>query len=440
MKSKTRPRGRREAGFALPALLFLILVLLIAGMGFFSVATYETKGAIYRQGSNEAFYLADAAVERARARFLADRSWRDGWAGIATGRGTYDMTVRDTAWGGESDVVQLLATGHVANATRKVEVMAQVPPTALGLSVLVMGDAEVGGNLCLGGDAHVNGDAGGNNGNGDPHFECEGDYTEGWVITPPPIYTDPDHFPGDTYYYVKGTQAGSDYTARIFDALGNDITGATDMRNVTTYNPSTKTYTFAFDNAAKITQYFDPATGAFSKLAGTNNVVVNFGEIPEGPSGALYSSVILDGNSSSNIHATVINTRFTGSTEADRLNTEYWEGAVCELRQITMEPYNGIALIAYNMDKPGSSQATIGTPTWPALVYITHDVDTINSNFNLTGSIIVLNDFRTTGGPNITYNSGFIENLPDYLIEDWPDGVSGTLKVLRWREVASATN
>ena len=174
MRRKGRREGGRAAGFALPALLFLLLVLLIAGMGFFSVAAFETKGAIYRQGSSEAFYLADAAIERARAKFLADRSWRDGWTGLASGRGTYDLAVRDTAWGGEDNVVRLLATGHVANAVRKVEVMAQVPPTAFDLSVLVMGDAEVGGNLCLGGDAHVNGDAGGNNGNGDPHFTCGG--------------------------------------------------------------------------------------------------------------------------------------------------------------------------------------------------------------------------------------------------------------------------
>ena len=213
------------------------------------------------------------------------------------------------------------------------------------------------------------------------------------------------------------------------------------MRNVTTYDTSTKTYTFSFNSAAKINQYFDFGPGGvFKKDAGTNSVVVNFGEAPDGPPGALYSALDLDGAASSNIHSTLINTRFTGTTETDRLSTAFWVGGTCAVKQITMEPYNGIALIVYNLDKPGSSQTTLGTTAWPALVYVTHDVNSINSNFNLTGSIIVLNDFVSTGGPNITYNSGFIENLPNYLQQDWPDGVSGTLKVLRWREVAAATN
>lgn len=439
MRTTSEIRGP-AGGFALPMLLFLILVLLIAGMGFFGVASRETNGALYRQGSSEAYYLADAAVERARARFLSDRAWRGPWTGQEAGRGTYDLSARDTTWNGLDDAVRLLATGRVRGAVRKVEVMAEIPPTAFSLSVLVMGDAEIGGNLCLGGAAHVNGDATGGSGHGSPHISCDGTYDDGWPVTPPPIYTDPAHFPGDTYYYVRGVKSGAIYTARIFDKDGNDITGATDMSAVTSYNSGSKTYTFAFDSAAEIVQYFDFATGVFHRDAGTNSVVVNFGEVPLGPAGALYSSVEIDGAASSNIRSTLINTRFTGTTEVDRLNTANWVGGTLSIKQTTMEPVNGIALVIYDLDKPGSSQVTLGTDAWPALVYVTHNVDSIDSNFDLTGTIIVLNDFVSTGGPDITYNSGFLDNLPNYLEDDWASGVSGSMKVLRYREVAEATN
>jgi hypothetical protein len=433
-------RGAGAAGFALPMLMFLILVLLIAGMGFFGTASRETTSAIYRQGSSEAFYLADAAVERARARFLGDRSWRGPWTAQTGGRGSYDLSVRDTTWNGITDAVRLLATGHVGSVVRKVEVMAEIPPTAFGLGVLVMGDAEVGGNLCLDGPAHVNGDATGGSGHGSPHFTCGGECDEGWPLTPPPIYTDPSHFPGDTYYYVRGVKSGATYTARIYDEAGTDVTGTTDMSAITSYNSGTKTYTFSFDTAGKIDQYFDFTTGVFHRESGDNSVVVNFGEVPLGPTGALYSSIAVDGAVSSEIKSTLINTRFTGTTEVDRLATANWAGGTFAVRQLKMEPVNGIALVICNLDKPGSSQVSLGSPAWPALVYVTRDVNSINSNFSLTGTLIVLNDFVCTGGPNITYNSGFIENLPNYLEDDWASGVSGSMKVLRYREVAEATN
>jgi hypothetical protein len=35
----------------------------------------------------------------------------------------------------------------------------------------------------------------------------------------------------------------------------------------------------------------------------------------------------------------------------------------------------------------------------------------------------------------LTYNAGFIDHLPDYLVYGRIGGVSGSLKVLRWREI-----
>jgi type II secretory pathway pseudopilin PulG len=433
-RGSRQQRGRE--GFVLLALIVFITIVIIVAASLFAMASYETRGALYRQVSSEAFYLADGAVERARAKFLDDRAWRDGWSGEAEGSGTYDLTVSDTTWSGYDSPVKILSTGHVEQADRLIEVIADVPPTALGLPLLVMGDAEVGGNLCLTGDAHINGDAAGGSGHGDPHFSCDGEYTEGFEITPPIVYTEPGHFPGATYYYVKGHRDGATYTARIFDADMNDITGTIDMSSLTSYNNGTKTYTFSFNSAARIAQYFDNSTGYFRPVSPATAAVVNFGELPLDPAVALYHALVFDGNSSSNIHATVINSRFTGTSDDERLDTAYWEGAKLEIKQVTFEPYYGIAMICHDLERTGSAQAHLGTTTWPALVYVTRDVVMINSNLDIVGSLICLNDFHSTGGPDITYDPGFIPNLPDYLVESWPDGVSGTLKVIRWRELA----
>jgi hypothetical protein len=442
MRNVPRVRlGGRDA-YALPSVLIFSLILIIAGLAFFSMASYETRQAIYRQSSSRAFYLADGAIERARSEFLNDRGWAAGYNGarVTGAGGTYDLVVRDSTYQSYPHVKFLRATGHFRNADRRIEVLAQVPPTALALPLLVMGDASVGGNLCLSGDAHINGEASGSNPAQDPHFVCGGDYTEGFTILPPPIHTEPDSFPGATYYYVKGNKVGGTWQAKIFDRDGNDITAGHIMTDVVTYNAGSKTFTYDFKNAGLISTYFDEASGVFRKNAGDNSVVVNFGEVPVvDPPGALgVSAVTLDGDASYSVRSTVINARYVGVTEMDRLDASYWRGALLTVKQIMMEPRNGIALIAYDFEKQGGSLVTIGTPAWPALVYVTRDVTDITSNFNLLGSIICLGDWNSTGGPDVTYDAAFIPHLPPYLQDNWPDGISGTLKIFRWREAATA--
>jgi Tfp pilus assembly protein PilE len=447
MLSHSRGLLRDRRGFTLIAVIIFVLLITVVGIAFFAIASYETKGALYREESNEAFYLADGAIERTRAKFLEDRSWTAGWDSVTAGRGSYDLAVtRPAAYDTFSNVVRLDATGHVGKAVRKIEVYTQVPPTATELPLLVMGDAEVGGNLCLSGSAHVNGSATGNNGHGDPHFTCGGDFDEGYPIYPPYIYTEPDHFPNATYYYVRGTKVGSTADANVYDGGNNLIAGFPSMAGVTGYNNGSKTFTFTFDTGA-ISDYFADPGGYFQRLPGTVAVVVNFGEPPDLP-GAKYQAVVFDGNSSSIVHATIINSKFQGAIEPDdRLDWTKWEGwdesssspnKKITVKQIIFEPYYGIAMIAENMERVGSSQAYLGTTNYPALVYLTRDVTVINSNFDLVGSLICLRDFHSTGGPNVTYNAGFIPNLPGYLRDNWPPGVSGTLKILRWREIASS--
>ncbi len=422
-----------EGGYTLMGVMVFSFVIILAGMAFFTMSSWETRGAIYRQESSEAFNLADAAIERARARFLADRAWRDGWTDIALGNGNYSLSARDTVYAGLTDAVHLLATGTVGRATRNIEVFAQVPPTVFGLAAHVAGDADVNGDICVNGSLHVVGDP--DFGAHDVHLHC-GDLTEDFPLSPPPIYTDPAHFAGATYYYVKGTKIGSDYQARIYDAAGTDITFAMEdsLVGVTSYNAGSQTFTFDFDSDGEIEHYFNETTGIFSRGGGTG-VVVNFGEAaaisPPGVNG--ISNVILDGTHSY-LTATIINTRFTGVTVDQRDDPAYWIGGDTYLKQITVEPTLGVALIVSDFMDNGGADVNLGTATQPAWAYVTNDLDSANANFVLTGAITVLGDWDSNGHITINYDTGFLDDIPDYLFETWPDNVSGTLKILSWRE------
>jgi len=428
-------------GYALLAVTVFVLVIIIAAMAFFAMSSYETRQALYRQDTGEAFYLAEAAIERSRAKLIEDQTWRGGWNNVTAGRGEYDLSAQDTTFMGYNNVVQLVGTGRVQQATRRVEVMAQIRPIAFGLTLLIMGNADVGGNLCLNAPAHVCGSA--DFGPGDANLACEGEYTEGFEITPPPLYTDSAHYPNTTYYYVRGNRVGGVYQARIFNASGFDITAALgdSLTDVTTYDPATGTFNYAFDNEQKVNRYFDDVTGVFRRNAGDVAVVVNFGEAPlVSPPGLNgVAAIELKGSAGSPVHATIINTRFTGVLQSQRSDFNYWRGGTTTVKQIVMEPYAGLGIVAHNFMKQGGSLVRLGTAAWPALIWVTQDVVNVTSNFVLSGSLICLGNWNSTGGPNITYDPEFLANLPQYLIDSFTPGVSGTLDMLRWRELASAS-
>jgi hypothetical protein len=318
--------------------------------------------------------------------------------------------------------------------------MARVMPSAYGLTLLIMQDADVGGNLCLNAAAHVSGTA--DFGPGDSHLACEGEYTSGFDITPPPLYTDPGHFPNATYYYVRGNEIGGVHQARIYNAAGFDITSAVgdSLTDVTSYNPGTGTFSYTFDSDTEINRYFDEVTGVFSRNPGDVAVVVNFGEAPlVNPPGLNgVTALEFNGSLSSRINATIINTRFTGVLESQRSDFNFWMGGLTTVKQITMEPSYGLGLIVHDFMKTGGSLVRLGTDTTPALIWVTKDVVSVNSNFELVGSLVCLGSWTSTGGPDISYDPDFIANLPQYLVNAFSPGVSGTIDVLRWRELASA--
>lgn len=436
MSSGERPQPKivNDDGYVLLAAAVAVLLVTIVGYAIFGVAAAETKGAVYRQDSTEAFYLADAAVERARAKFLEDETWRDGWTNVAFGRGHYDLALADTTLSDGTVVVNIEATGRVNQAARRIEAVVRVPHTAFDMALFVVGDGEIGGNLCLQGQAYFSGEA--DFGHHDAHLACGGTYEDGYPLSPPPFKTEQSYYPNTSYYTVQCNKVGTKYVAVIRDKNNNDVSsraGANPMNEVLTYNSSNKAFTFTFASSAAITKYFDDATGVFKREAGDVAVVINFGKQSLIEAASIANIDIQGGGAI--LHTSILNARFTGTAEAQRLNNKYWKGGRISLKSVRFQPYNGISCLAYDLGQSGSSQVYLGDATWPGLVYVVHDADNVNSNLTVTGSMVLLNDWDCQGGMNYTYSSTYIARLPTYFLQGWNAGVSGTLEFASWTEV-----
>ena len=290
-------------------------------------------------------------------------------------------------------------------------------PHALSLGLFVGRDARIGGRLCLKGDGYIGGAATGVDGTGEPAIGCGGCYSLGPGWDAPAIYTDPEHFPGATYYYVRITLVDQRFHSVIYDRNGIDITGGNSLDGLMSYDSSTKTFGFLFNSSTLIARYFDDATGVFRREPGDLSVVVNFGEAPiaDPPGAEGVTALSFDRAGSAVVRATIVNTRFVGEGESARLNPSGWKGGRISVKSVTFEPKNGLAIVGHDMQKFGSSSAILGTSSAPALIYLTRDAIELQLSFAVTGSMICLRDFKSTGGPSFEYAPGFIALLPAYL-------------------------
>lgn len=428
-------------GYVLMAAAVAALLVTLVGFAMFGVSAAETRAAGYRQESLEAFYLADAAIERARARFLDDESWRAGWNNVDLGRGSYDLAVSDTTAPDGTELIRLLATGTVGDASRCIEALVTVPHSAFDMAIFVNGDLEADASVCLTGRAYITGDA--DWGSRDRNLDCGGEYTDGYDLAPPVLLTAKASYPGTSYYTVKGDRTGNKFIGRIYDKNGADVTARAgdQMRDVVTYEKSNNRFVYDFDDDDLVDKYFHETTGVFRLEAGDVAVVVNFGELPiyDDNSTPNVAQVILDGDNDSVIRATIINTRFTGVTSAQRLQSRYWKGGNTELKHIRLEPRNGIALAVQAMQKTGAAQVHIGSAGWPGLAYVTGSAVDLNANLVIIGSLIVLDDFNCDSSLTITFSDSFLSRLPAYFLAGFNQGVSGTLEFTHWTEVAAPT-
>jgi hypothetical protein len=430
-----RPELGNQKGAALLTVMIFAFIFVIGTLAFFAVAGYEAAQTEIRQDSTRAFFLAEGAIERAKARLLDDGRWRAGFDSTAQDGGGYRLDVRDSLYQGEN-ATWFYSEGFYGRTKRDVEVWAQIHPPSLDLAIHASRNIDLRGNVCLQGYAHANGTVSGGN-----HFQCGGTnittYDSGYNVDPPVMYTEPDSFPGMTYYYVtvKDGLGGAD-TLRILDrdraVIGTYVFPVRPHPDFDwSYNPGQRLLSIDFNPNVCLAQ-----TGAvpFPRAGGDSSVVINFGE----PADTTHARTDLEfqqpGGSSFEIESTIVNTRYTGGpSPQDRLISSFWTGGEIRTQTKTIfAPRGCVAVVGQTIR--GNASVLMGTPTRPGLTYMMENTDFSNGQWTINGSLISLGDITLGGGTNLNYDRDFIACLPPFLRDNWPIGTSGEMQILVWRE------
>lgn len=454
----------REEGAALVTAVVMGFIFAILAISVFAIAYYEYGQVTYRDQSASAFWLADAAIEHAKGEIFLDTLWAAGFDSIARAEGWYSLSVSETTFEG-NPATYLYAQGFVPRpgggyVERDIEVFADVGPSLMEFALFSMHDIEARGTPGVCGLVHANGDVDdGGNSFDELADSCEGrgdHISDGFVVYPPGMRTEPAYYPGTTYYYVLGELVHADGPGNAWIASAN-LAGAspTDtlwlrtglpVRKVdqvsTTYSANPPRLSFDFAGPAQIAAMFDWATGScfLSTAAGDSNVIVNFGEHLLGGT-AWKTDLDFHDNPAYDepILSSVFNTRYTSADTSlialtDSIN---WDGGNTELSIVNFLPENGIALLIHSIAMSGPAQILIGSPTQPAVFYITGSITgNFNANGDIYGTTIVLGEIdRITGTVDFHYDPDFQENLPPYLQPFWPEPPPGHVEILLWREV-----
>jgi hypothetical protein len=436
------PFPKNEKGMALMTVLVFSFIFLILTMTFFTVAGYEAGQAENRENSTRAFYMADGAIEKAKSKLLEDGFWTAGFPKTGQDGGFYKLTV-DTALYQGAYHKRFYAEGYFGRTKRDVEVIADIVPATLGLAIYARSNIELRGNICLDGHAHADEEI-----DGEEHFDtdCGPTWSSGTDVDPPPVYIEPDSFPGATYYYVTANARPGNNPDTLFfmDRNFNNIPG---KLWVNTAEPHPD-FDWSFDNNSgqlnitiRNAAIFDTAGTVFPKNPGDSTVVINFGGRLKDyvPSYLRHTTTNLTinvpGANPTTIYGTIINTRYRlvmADTE-ERLDRTRWMGGQIETRSwARFEPTYCIAFIAQTIR--GNAQQSLGTPDHPALSYIIDTGDFSVGQWTIYGSLVSLGDITVGGGVNLTFSRDFIDCLPGHLSHNWPEGSSGVMNVLRWRE------
>jgi hypothetical protein len=436
---------KNEKGIALMTVLVFSFIFLILTMTFFTVASYEAGQAENRENSTRAFYMADGAIEKAKAKLLTDGAdWTTGFPKTAQDNGFFKLTVDTVLYQGAYHS-RFYAEGYFARAKRDVEVIADIVPATLGLSIYARHNIELRGNICLDGHAHADGEI-----DGEDHFDldgpCDPTWSSGTPINPPPVYLEPDSFPGATYYFVTADRGQGNDPDILYIKDRNFNTLQTYLEGVATPSPP---FTWTYDqnsHALEVTvngpSAFDQASSVFRRDSADNTVIINFGGRLKDYDNPLdldheitNLTIQVPGNGQTVLQSTIINTRYRVpmATIEDRLDYTKWMGGEIRTKSwATFEPIYCIAFITQRIK--GNAQQSLGTAAHPALSYIMETGDFSTGQWTIYGSLVCLGDITVGGGVNLTFDSDFIDCLPPHLSENWPQGSSGVMNVLRWRE------
>jgi hypothetical protein len=425
-----------DRGMAMLTVLVFSFVFIVGIMAFFTVNAYEANQAKMRENSTRAFFLADGAIERAKLELIGNINWDAGYAWTDYDGGRYKLTVtRDSTWNG-IPAAHFYAEGVWGRNKRDVEVFCKIAPPTDSLAIWAGGEITTRGNVDLVGHAHANGDMDGS------HFRGSGTYDNGYEIRPPAAYTEPDSFPGATYYYVTANATPNPDELYIKDRNGTTL--ATYLKNGAAVHSE-----FSWDiSPSRILQVnvdqngngphvFDYNVGPFAHQGADHAVVINFGQGTINQHDRTNLNMQSTGNVDEPIEATIINARYTGGNlPLDRYNKANWYGGTLDMyTNLLFEPRYCIATITKSIDHANASNQ-FGSQAHPALVYVMGDVPQSGGQFTVVGSLLMLGDAYFGGGTNLAFNKAFIDCLPPVLKTNWPSGASGEMVIYEWREPA----
>ncbi len=469
-----------EEGMALITVVILGLILSTLGFTLFALATYEYNQATYRDQSASAFWLAEAAIEHAKAEIFRDSTWAAGFDSVTKGEGWYNLSIADTVFGGE-DAKRLYSQGYVPRpgggfVERDIELLVEISAVPWEFALFSMQDIYALGNPGVCGRVHGNGevDAGGSS------FDqladsCAGGtrdhITDGFDVQPRGMHSEPWYYPSTTYYYVVGepSHAVGPGQALVYRALtpGTPVcadsliagailadirggirvmlAGAIDAGDGVGVDYGAASVSYDLLTTAAIDNVFHWEAGKCSLdlWHGDEYVIVNFGEYLDGTSPAWISHLDVDDNPAYDapIRSSVFNTRYKSGTDTSDVvaltDTENWEGGNNIFSHIQIVPENGIALLIHGIDMSGPAHIEFGTPAKPAVCYLTGDITgNFNANGNIYGTMVVLGTIdQINGNVDFHFEPGYEANLPPYLQPFWPLNPFGHITVLLWREV-----
>jgi hypothetical protein len=451
---------RDACGMALVSVVFLGMLFTIMALAVFALAGHEYGQATRRDDSGSAFWLAEAAIEHAKAEIFKDMEWSAGFDSVELSggdEGYYSLTVQDTTYNGEA-ATRMLARGFIRRpgasyVERDVEIYAKIGPAALLYAIFSMNCIDAGGNVDVCGLVHGN-DCVINDGSAfDAPDSCFYDtvLSDSFVVVPPAIRTEPWFYPNTSYYYVLGKPSGTDYvyiaipdssgTLRLRDNNGIQVSlvdsVATDNGGNALVRYQGGNIEWKFSNTTRIEEFFNQSTGRCSLRTGDQDVIVNFGEYLFGAAATKTDIHISDNvDYDAPIVSTVFNTRYMGPdfVTENLVDSIYWQGGNMDLQTAMFIPTNGLALVVHTVDTPGNANIYVGTTDSPALFYVTGSINRFNAIGALYGSTIVLGNITDMAGtPGFWFNPAFIDNLPDYLEIQF--GASGFAEILFWREI-----
>ena len=116
-------RMKSNRGSALLITLCLMGILTLVGIWAVNTSTTDIELSFNNTNADRAFYVAEAGAKRAFVEINDDNDWRNGYANISFGPGSYSVAVIDsTVDSALVDTVILRATGNALEAEGSVEI------------------------------------------------------------------------------------------------------------------------------------------------------------------------------------------------------------------------------------------------------------------------------------------------------------------------------